>query len=120
MNGLSSIASYTGTTRSINEHTTRNAIILQNQYQQVGTLPVIGLSPKAMKEIIQVGGSPVQTVLQLLNHYTHFSSIEPTSKLEELDLYFFLTTDKPLKKAKKFVMTTLLQIWVKLDNNFLD
>jgi hypothetical protein len=46
----------------------RNAIILENQYlAEIRVLPVIGISPKAMNEMIQVGTYTPQTVRFLLN-----------------------------------------------------
>jgi hypothetical protein len=81
---------------------------------------VIGIFPKAMKEKLSAGTAPPETVLRLLNRYHYFSSIEPTSKSNELGLYFFLTTNEHFEKAKQFVIETLPKIWAKLDNNFLE
>jgi hypothetical protein len=69
----------------IHQKAYRNAVILQNQYlSQVRILPAIGISPKALKEKLSVGEAPEQTVLKLLNQYHYFTSIEPTSKSDEL------------------------------------
>jgi hypothetical protein len=63
---------------------------------------------------------PPETVRRLLNCYYYFSSIEPTSKSEELGVYFFLTTAEHFEQAKRFVMETLPRIWAKLDNTFFE
>jgi hypothetical protein len=106
---------------SIHQRAYRNAIILQNQYlDEVRSLPVIGISPKALQQKITTGTGPAETVLSLLNRYHYFSSIEPTTKSEELGLYFFLTTGEKFDQGMRFVTTTLPKIWAKLDNTFLD
>jgi hypothetical protein len=105
----------------IHQKAYRNAIILQNKYlDEVRNIPVIGISPKALKENITIGKSATQTVLSLLNQYHYFTSIEPTSKSDELGLYFFLTTNENFDKGKQFIRETLPKIWAQLDNTFLD
>jgi hypothetical protein len=87
----------------------RNAIILQNQYLlQVRVLPVIGISPKALKEKISIGENEApRTVLSLLNRYTHFTSIKVTLQSTELGKYLFMNTEKKLSKGKSFIQNTL-------------
>jgi hypothetical protein len=99
----------------------RNAIVRQNQYlAQVRVLPVIGISPKALKEMIKLGDQEPETVLSLLNRYSHFSSIEITPQSEKLGKYLFMTTADKFEKGKQFIQHSLPQIWAKLDNTFLD
>ena len=105
---------------STNQRAYRNAIILQNKYLlAMRILPVIGISPKALEQEVSVFGAPSQTVENLLLQYKLFSSIEPTSKSDELGLYFFVTTSDNFDKAKEFIMETVPKIWAKLDNTFL-
>jgi hypothetical protein len=105
----------------IHQKAYRNAIILQNKYlDEVRNIPVIGISPKALQETITIGQSGPQTVLNLLNQYHYFTSIEPTSKSDELGLYFFLTTSENFDKGKQFIKETLPKIWTRLNNTFLD
>ena len=82
-------------------------------------LPVIGISPKALEQEVSVFGAPNQTVENLLLQYKLFSSIEPTSKSDELGLHFFVTTSETFDKAKDFIIKTVPKIWAKLDNTFL-
>jgi hypothetical protein len=99
----------------------RNAIVHQNQYlDEVKVLPVIGISPKALKETIQLGDAAPENVLSLLNRYSHFSSIEVTTQSEELGKYLFMTTTEKFEKGKQFIMHSLPLIWAKLENTFLD
>jgi hypothetical protein len=99
----------------------RNAIILQNQYlAELRVLPVIGISPKAMNEMIQVGASPPQTVRSRLNRYSHFTSIEETTQSHELGKHLFMTTAAKFDKGKQFITNSIPQLWAKLDNAFLD
>jgi hypothetical protein len=99
----------------------RNAIVCQNQYlENVRVLPVIGISPKALKGMITAGDSAPQTVLSLLNKYPYFTSIEITSQSEALGKYHFMTTKAMFDQAKTFITESLPQIWAQLDNTFLD
>ena len=105
---------------STNQRAYRNAIILQNKYLlAMRILPVIGISPKALEQEVSVFGAPNQTVENLLLQYKLFSSIEPTSKSDELGLHFFVTTSENFDKAKDFIIETVPKIWAKLDNTFL-
>jgi hypothetical protein len=98
----------------------RNAIFLQNIYlAQVRVLPVIGLHPKAMQELIQAGESPPETVWKLINRYPQFSSIEATGKSDALGLYFFMTNEANYKNGKEFIIQMLPKIWTRLKNTFL-
>ena len=105
----------------VNHRSYRTAIIVHNKYlEEVRVLPVIGISPKALLEKIQVGSDPAPvTVLEILNRYSHFSSIEATPQSEAIGKYFFLTTRPQFEQAKVFITETLPQLWAKLDNNFL-
>jgi hypothetical protein len=106
---------------STNLRAYRNAIVYQNQYlDEVKVLPVIGISPKALKETIQLGAADPETVLSLLNRYSHFSSIEITTQSEDLGKYLFMTTTDKFEKGKQFIMHSLPLIWAKLENTFLD
>jgi hypothetical protein len=99
----------------------RNVIIRQNQYlSQVRVLPVIGISPKALKEEIKIGNGRPETVLALLNRYSHFTSIKATPQSTELGKYLFMTTADKFEKGKHFITHSLPQIWAKLDIMFLD
>ena len=82
-------------------------------------LPVIGISPKVLEQEASVFGAPKQTVQNLLLLYKLFTSIEPTSKSDELGLHFFVTTSANFDKAKDFITETVPKIWAKLDNTFL-
>jgi hypothetical protein len=58
----------------------RHAIVFQNQYlSNVRVLPIIGLHPKAMTAIFQLGNDEPTEVLTLIRRYPYFTSIEPTS-----------------------------------------
>jgi hypothetical protein len=59
-------------------------------------------------------------VLDLLNKYPYFSSIEATTKSDALRLYFFLTTNDQFDQGKKFVTEQLPKMWAKLERNFLE
>jgi hypothetical protein len=98
----------------------RNAIILQNQYlTDMRILPVIGISPKALQEKVAVFDGPPQKVLTLLQQYKIFTSIDYTSKSDELGLMIFVTTSGNFDKAKEFVNESIPKIWAKLSNTFL-
>jgi hypothetical protein len=85
----------------VHQQAYRNAIFFQNNYLvQVRVLPVIGLHPKAMQELIQAGESPPETVWKLINRYPQFSSIQATGKSDALGLYFFMTNEAKYKKAR--------------------
>jgi hypothetical protein len=58
-------------------------------------------------------------VLELLNKYQYFTSIEATTKSDALGLYFFLTTAEQFKQGKKFITEQIPKIWAQLQNNFL-
>ena len=87
---------------STNQKAYSNAIILQNQYLlAMRILPVIGpISPKALEQEVSIFGALNQTVENLLLQYKLFSSIEPTSKSDELGLYFFVTSSETFDEAK--------------------
>ena len=103
-----------------NKKAYQNAIILQNQYLMgMRILPVIGISLKALEQDVSAFGTPSQTDQNLLLQYKLFTSIEPTSKSDELVLYFFVTTSDTFDKAKDFIVETVPKIWAKLDNTFL-
>jgi hypothetical protein len=84
-----------------NHRAYRNAIILQNKYlSEVKMLPVIGISPKALKEKITVGNDPEPvSVLNILNRCSHFTSTEPTPQSATIGKYFFLTTKNKFTQA---------------------
>jgi hypothetical protein len=86
--------------------------------ENVRVLPVIGISPKALKEMITAGDSAPQTVLSLLNKYPYFTSIEITSQSDALGKYHFMTTKAMFDQAKMFNTESLPQIWAHLDNTF--
>jgi hypothetical protein len=99
----------------------RHAIVFQNQYlSNVRVLPVIGLHPKAMKALIQLGNDEPTEVLTLIRRYPYFTSIEPTPSSESLGKYIFLTTREHFDAAKQFILLTLPKIWQQIDNNFLE
>jgi hypothetical protein len=99
----------------------RNAIVFQNQYlANVRMLPVIGLHPKAMKAILQLGEEEPAEVITLIRRYPYFTSIEPTNTSESLGKYYFVTTHEHYDQAKNFITETLPQIWQLLDETFLD
>jgi hypothetical protein len=99
-----------------------NAIVLQNKFlSNVRSLPVIDISPKALQQKIQFDESDPERVIDILNCYQYFSSIEPTPQSEKLGKYLFITThDKFEAPAKTWISTDLPQIWAGLDHNFLD
>jgi hypothetical protein len=70
-----------------------------------------------MKEALSIDEAPAQTVLSVLNKYHYFTSIEPTSKSEELGLYLFLSTSKHFDQDKRIITDTLPKMWAKLENN---
>jgi hypothetical protein len=104
-----------------NHRACRNAIILQNKcLSEVKVSPVIGISPKALKEKITVGNDPEPvSVLNVLNQCSHFTSMEPAPQSETIGKYFFLTTKNKFTQAKEFITNTLPQLWAKLDDTFL-
>jgi hypothetical protein len=104
-----------------NKKAYQNAIILQNEYlTDLRILPVIGISPKALEQQVSVFNGPSQSVHSLLLQYKLFTSLKPTTKSEELGMYFFVTTGPKFDKAKQFIIETVPKIWAKLDNTFLN
>jgi hypothetical protein len=98
------------------------AIVLQNQFlSKVVILPVIGISPKALQQQIQAGTeAQPERLVDLLNRYKYFTSIEPTTQSKKLGKYLFITTAAQFEEAKLWITTDLHQIWVTLDNTFID
>jgi hypothetical protein len=100
----------------------QNAMVIQNHFlSEIRTLPVIGLHPKAMTQMIQLSpDDPPATMYNQLKRYLYFTSIEPTSSSHTIGKYIFLTTKDDFIQAKKFIIETLPQLWNLLDNTFLD
>jgi hypothetical protein len=97
------------------------AIVLQNQFlSNVRTLPVIGISPKALQQSISLGDSDPERLIDVLNRYKLFTSIEPTAQSEKLGKYFFITTSELFVAAKQWINTDLPLIWAELDQTFLN
>jgi hypothetical protein len=80
------------------------------------------MSPKALKEKIQTAGkeNSDETVLELILRHRHFTSVEPTTKSEELGPCFFMTAGPHFDKVKEFITAQIPSVWEKLDNTFLD
>jgi hypothetical protein len=98
-----------------------SAIVLQNQYlANVSALPVIGISPKALQQPITLGEAAPERLIDVLNRYKQFSSIEPTPQSDKLGKYIFITTAAQFDTAKAWINSDLPQIWAELDKNFLD
>jgi hypothetical protein len=99
----------------------RNAIVFQNQYlANIRILPVIGLHPKAMKAIIQLGDDDPAKVITLIRRYPYFTSIESTNSSESLGKYFFVTTTEHYNKVRLLIIDALPKIWQQLDEKVLD
>jgi hypothetical protein len=75
---------------------------------------------KALQQKIQFGESDPERLIDILNRYQYFSSIEPTPQSEKLGKYLFFTTHDKFEAAKTWISTDLPQIWAELDHNFLD
>jgi hypothetical protein len=98
-----------------------NAIILHNQFlSNTRAIPVIGISPKALQQSIQFGEDAPERLIDVLNRYEYFSSIESTSLSGKIGKYLFITTNKKFEAAKTWIIQDLPKIWAELDHNFLD
>jgi uncharacterized protein (DUF952 family) len=98
-----------------------NAIILHNQFfSNICTIPVIGISPKTLQQQIQFGESAPERLIDVLNRYKYFSSIESTSQSEKIGKYLFITTNGKFDAAKTWIIHDLLKLWAELNHNFLD
>jgi hypothetical protein len=104
-----------------NHRSYRAAIRMQNQYlAEAIALPVIGVSPKALKEVIDLeNGQPPATLLEILDRYPQFTSIEATPQSATIGKYFFMTTSEKKEQGKTFITDTLPNLWAKLSNTFL-
>jgi hypothetical protein len=99
----------------------QKAIVLQNQFlSNICTLPVIGISPKALQQPITLGASDPERLIDVLNRYKLFTSIEPTVQSDKLGKHLFITASEQFDAAKQWIHTDLPLIWAELDHNFLD
>jgi hypothetical protein len=98
-----------------------NAIILHNQFlSNTRAIPVIRISPKALQHSIQFGEDAPERLIDVLNRYEYFSSIESTSLSGKIGKYLFITTNEKFEAAKTWITQDLPKIWAELDHNFLD
>jgi hypothetical protein len=98
-----------------------NAIILHNQFlSNVHAIPVIGISPKALQQSIQFGESAPERLIDVLNRYKCFSSIETMTQSVKMGKYLFITTHNKFDAAKTWIINDFPKIWAELDHTFLD
>jgi hypothetical protein len=73
-----------------------------------------------LQQSIQFGEDTPERLIDVLNRYEYFSSIESTSLSRKIGKYLFITTNEKFEAAKTWITQDLPKIWAELDHNFLD
>ena len=93
-----------------NENATKRAMDGQNKYLTTTiSIPIIGLSFKALKTEIEVGKTGKATIKSII--YQHCLSLEPTAKSEDLGRFNLICSNSDTESTIKFIKQDIPIMW---------